>query len=271
VEVSLIIKGRIVAITGAGNGLGAAVAREAAARDARAVVLIDRDTEAAAQVAAETGGLAITADVTTEAALRAAVKQIEAAAGPIDIFVSNAGVGAASDPFSSDDEWDREWRLHVLSNLYAARILLPGMLARGAGHLVSTASSNALSINPVSMAYSVTKHGQFALAEWLAATYGSRGIEITCFCPKGMLTPLLAEAARQSAYGRTALVGATTPQEAAEMMLDAVERSTFLATTYPPVLDEFALRGTDHAAWLEHARSLHDLVPDVGRVPEGDA
>jgi NAD(P)-dependent dehydrogenase (short-subunit alcohol dehydrogenase family) len=267
----LFINGRVIAITGAGNGLGAAVAREAAARGARAVALIDLDAGAADQVAVEIGGLGVTADVTSEAAVRAAVTQIEAAAGPIDVFVSNAGVGAASDPFSGDDEWDLEWRLHVLSNLYAARALLPGMLARGAGHLVSTASSNALSINPVSMAYSVTKHGQFALAEWLAATYASRGIEVTCFCPKGMMTPLLAEAARQSAYGRAALVGATTPLEAAGMMLDAVESGTFLATTYPPVLDEFALRGADHTAWLEHARSLHDLVPNVGRVPDGDA
>jgi NAD(P)-dependent dehydrogenase (short-subunit alcohol dehydrogenase family) len=267
--VTLFIHDRVIAITGAGNGLGAAVAREAATRGARAVVVIDRDTDAAEGIATEIGGLAIGADVTSEPAVRAAVTHIEAAAGPIDVFVSNAGIGAASDPFSGDDEWELEWRLHVLSNLYAARALLPGMLARGAGHLVSTASSNALSLNPVSMAYSVTKHGQFALAEWLAATYGSRGIEVTCFCPKGMLTPLLAEAARQSAYGRAALVGATTPLEAAGMLLDAVESGTFLATTYPPVLDEFALRGTDHSAWLEHARSLHELVPHVGRPPAG--
>lgn len=233
------------------------------------VAVIDLDVEAAKRVAAAVGGIGLEADVCDEASLAAAIDAIERAAGPVDIFVSNAGGGGPSSIFSGDETWSRPYALHVLSNVYAARRLLPGMLARGSGHLVATASSNALTSNPLHAAYAVTKHAQLALAEWLDMTYAERGVEITCFCPKGMITPMLLEGAKGSAYGRDALSTAVSPERAAAILLDAVEEGRFLATTHESVLEEFALKVPDYEAYIAHMRRLHaSLAPEVGEVPD---
>ncbi|MEU7816598.1 SDR family oxidoreductase [Pseudonocardia sp. NPDC049154] len=253
-------------MTGGGSGLGAATCRAAQERGAVSVVVLDRDLPAAEAVAAEVNGHALRCDVADEAQLRAAVEQ----AGPIDVFVSNAGVGGGLEgPFVPDEHWNAAWRVNVLSNVYAARILLPGMLERGRGHLVSTASANALTTNPLYMPYAVTKSAQLSVAEWLAMTYGDRGIGVTCFCPKGMVTPMLLRGAERSAYARDALETAVTPEEAARIMLDAVEADRFMAVTHSFVADEFALKGKDYEAWIAHARGLHrDLATEAGHPPQ---
>jgi NAD(P)-dependent dehydrogenase (short-subunit alcohol dehydrogenase family) len=262
------LAGRVVAVTGGGQGLGAEIAREAARRGAAGVGVIDLDEDSARGVAEELGGAAAAGDVGSEESLRAAIAIIESRVGPIDVFVSNAGVtDRASNPFTPDAAWDRAWRIHAMSNVYAARILLPGMIARGGGHLVSTASSNALTTSPIEMAYAVSKHAQLAVAEWLAMTYADDGIAVTCFCPKGMKTPmLLATAAAGNAYAQNALESAVTPAEAAAICLDAVEADRFMAVTTTKVADEFALKGRDYEAWIAQARRMHaEFAPTAGR------
>lgn len=258
---------RVVAVTGGGNGLGAAACRLARARGARAVAVIDRDAVAAERVAAETHGLALTADVANEQDVRDAVSSIVAKFGDVDVWVHNAGIGGRTSPFTEDAAWHRMWQVHVMAVVYASRALLPRWLERGEGHLSVVASSNALTGNPVSAAYSATKHAELALAEWLHFTYASRGITTSCFCPKGMLTPLLLANADADEYTRSAVHTAVTPEEAARMLLDLIESGRFLATTYPPVLDEYKLRSQDPDGYLAMMAKVHDLVPDVGAVP----
>jgi NAD(P)-dependent dehydrogenase (short-subunit alcohol dehydrogenase family) len=260
--------GSVVAVTGGAGGLGAAICRLAQRRGAAGIAVIDRDADRARSVAVDIGGMPVTADVTSEPAIADAVEAITARFGRIDIFVSNAGLSGPSDPFTGDAWFDLAWRLHVMSNLYAARCLLPSMLRRGSGHLVSTASVNALTSNPVHLAYAITKHAQLALAEWLAMTYRSRGIEVTCFCPKGMITPMLLENAQRSPLARNALASAVTPEQAAEALADAVEAGRFMVTTYPPVWDDLELKARDYDAYVAGLQKLHDeFVPEFGAPP----
>lgn len=265
------IDGKIVAVTGGGQGLGRAMVEEAARRGAATVAVIDLDESAAAATAASLpNALAAQADVGSESALRTAIDTVRASAGPIDVFISNAGIGgAALSPFTDDDGWHTAYQVNVMSSVYAARILLPEMLARGSGHLVSTASSNALTTNPIHMAYAVTKHAQLAVAEWLAMTYGGSGIEVTCFCPKGMRTPMLISAAEAGdVYAQSSLRGAVTPAEAAAVCFDAIESSRFMAVTHEAVSAEFARKATDYEAWVRETQILHrDFAPNAGSLP----
>jgi NAD(P)-dependent dehydrogenase (short-subunit alcohol dehydrogenase family) len=233
------------------------------------VAVLDLDESAATEVASQFGGVGIRADVTSEDDLRRAVDVVTERFGDIDVFISNAGAGGLGGPFVPDESWDNAFKVNVMSNVYAARILLPRMVARGSGHLVSTASANALTSNPISMAYAATKHAQLAVAEWLDFTYRSKGVEVTCFCPKGMITPMLIAGAEKSAYAQDALSTAVTPEEAARILLDAVERSDFLAVTHDSVLRDFSTKLPDYSNYMGLMREVHErLAPDVGAIPD---
>ena len=252
------LEGRVVVVTGGARGLGASAAVIARERGAEAVVVLDRDAD----------GADLVCDVGVEEDVQHAVKSVLAQHGRIDVWVQNAGIGAHSSSFTDDEVWHSMWRVHVMAGVYATRHLLPHWLDRGEGHFNAVASSNALTSNPVSAAYAVTKHAELAFTEWLAFTYASRGLEASCFCPKGMRTPLLVEGARVNAYAADALAKSVSQDEAATMLIDLIESGEFLATTYPPVLEEYRLRSTDPAAYLELMRGVHDeLVPEVGTPP----
>jgi NAD(P)-dependent dehydrogenase (short-subunit alcohol dehydrogenase family) len=255
---------RAVVVTGAGAGLGACIAGAAAQRGARRVVVADRCEETAEQVARDIGGLAVVADLSTEAGVADVVAAAKADAGVVDIWIANAGTGEFCDPFTDDAVFDRMWRLHVMSQVWAARALIPDWLACGAGHFAAVVSANALTTNPTSMAYAITKHAQLVAVEWLAMTYSTRGIAATAFCPKGMRTPLLLEHAKTNAYAATALADAVTPEEAAAVFIGAIETDQTIAYTHPAVLDQARLRLDDHAEYIRQLQRLHDLVPQVG-------
>lgn len=259
------VSGRIIAITGGGSGLGAEACRIARDRGAKRVAVVDRDADAARAVAAEIGGEAFTADVTDEARIRDVVEQL----GEVDIWVHNAGIGVLSSPFTENAIWQRMWEVHVMAVVYAARALLPAWLERGEGHMGVVASANALTTNPTSVAYAATKHAELAVTEWLAMTYASRGVTASCFCPKGMLTPLLLASADSNEYARDSIRFAVTPQEAGRSLIDLIESGGFLSTTYPPILEDYRLRATDPEAFLAQMAQLHDtMLPGFGG-PEG--
>jgi NAD(P)-dependent dehydrogenase (short-subunit alcohol dehydrogenase family) len=259
-----VIDSDVVVVTGAGSGLGAEIAREIRSRSRAPLVIVDIDHAAAGTVAAEVGGLAIEADVSTEAGVRAVVTAATEHHGRVDLWIANAGTGLPCDPFSDDVVFDLMWRLHALSIVWAARHLVPEWLNRASGHLVAVVSSNALTSNPVSMGYAMTKHAQLAAVEWVAMTYGDRGVRTTAFCPKGMRTPLLEAHAANNAYARAALSDAVTPREAATVLLDAVERGATIAHTHPAVLTDARRRIDDHEAFIDSLQQLHRMVPEVG-------
>ncbi|HET6794822.1 MAG TPA: SDR family NAD(P)-dependent oxidoreductase, partial [Acidimicrobiales bacterium] len=189
------IRGKVAVVTGAASGIGRALCVAFAEQGAKAVVAADVDSEGAEAVAAEissggVGALGVATDVSVEADVQALVRRTEEAFGPIDVFCSNAGIIVVGGVEASDEAWDRIWRINVMSHVYAARAVLPGMLERGSGYLVHTASAAGLLTQLGSAPYSVTKHAVVALAEWLSITHGDAGVRVSCLCPQAVATNL---------------------------------------------------------------------------------
>ena len=135
------IRDRVAVVTGGASGIGRSLCLAFAEHGAAGVVVADVDTPGAEDVAAQVisrGGraLAVRADLTREGDVRALVGQATDAFGRIDLFCSNAGIIVAGGVEVSDEAWSRIWAVNVQSHVYAARAVLPGMLARGDGYLV---------------------------------------------------------------------------------------------------------------------------------------
>ncbi|MFN0028072.1 MAG: SDR family oxidoreductase [Acidimicrobiales bacterium] len=246
---------RVVIITGGGGGIGAAMGRRFARAGARAIVLADRDG-AAAEAAAATldlgpNGLGVALDVTDEAAVVSLVEDTLNRFGPIDLFCSNAGAGADGGVEASNDAWQLQWELHVMSHVYAARAVLPAMVARGEGYLMHTASAAGLLMALGSAPYSVTKAACVKLAEWEAITHGDQGIGVSVLCPQGVNTAM---APRQLGDGATD--GIREPEEVADAVLDAIEQERFFVLPHPEVGDYLVRKANDPDRWLKGMRRL---------------
>jgi NAD(P)-dependent dehydrogenase (short-subunit alcohol dehydrogenase family) len=244
-----------VVVTGGAAGIGAAAARAFARAGARGVVVADLDGEACEAVAAEFGGLGLRADIGSEAGVAALIGAAEEAYGPVDVFCSNAGIaGPYGGPEISDAEWQRTWEVNVMSHIWAARLLLPGMTERRHGHLSSTASAAGLTANPGLMPYSVTKHAAVAVAEWLAFTYGGEsGVGFSCFCPQGVATPMLEKWRREDPSSRVAAASGDTitPDEAAAALVAGIEADTFLILSHPELRTYQERKASDPERWLK--------------------
>lgn len=264
---------RHVVVTGGSGGIGRALVRRFAAEGAAAVVVADLDLDAARAVAAEIGGLAVHGDVGREDDVRALIATATEAHGPIDVFVSNAGVpGALGGPESADDAWDVAWRVNVMAHLWAARALLPSMVARGEGYLVSTASAAGLLTQVSSLSYSVTKHAAVALAEWLAIEYRDAGVRVSCICPQGVRTPML-ELAMEEPAGAAALTagGLIEPEDVATAVIDGMREERFLILPHPEVARFMAHKASSPDHWLEGMRRIVRGArnPNLERGPDG--
>ena len=186
------LSGRHVVVTGGGGGIGGALAQRLAQEGAGAVVVADRDLVAAQAVAEPIGGMAVQFDAAGESGVQALIAQATEVNGPIDIFISNAGVpGGMGGPETPDEVWLEAWQVNVMAHVWAARALLPEMIDRREGYLINTASAAGLLTQVSSLVYSVTKHAAVSLAEWLAIEYGDAGIRVSCICPQGVRTPML--------------------------------------------------------------------------------
>ncbi len=252
------LSGRHVVVTGGGGGIGGALARRFDAEGARAVVVADRDLAAAQVVAEEIGALAVQFDAGREDGVRSLIAQAGEAYGPIDIFVSNAGVpGEGGGPEASDAAWDEAWRVNVMAHVWASRALIPEMLDRGEGYLINTASAAGLLTQVSSLIYSVTKHAAVALAEWLAIEYGDTGIRVSCICPQGVRTPML-ELAMDDPVAAAALTagGLLDPDDVAEAVVEGIEQERLLILPHEEVAKFMALKGSDPERWIAGMRRL---------------
>ena len=248
------ITDKVVIVTGGGNGIGRALCRRFAAEGAKAVVVADLDAVAAQRVAGEIGGLAITADVSGEADVARLAAQVAEQHGAIDLFCSNAGIAVDGDETTPTADWQRCWDVNVMAHVFAARAVLPGMLARGEGYLLQTVSAAGLLTHPLSATYAVTKHASLAFAEWLSMTYGDRGIKVSALCPQGVRTGMLQ---RASAGGRTFLVDtAVEPEQVADAVVKAIAAERFLILPHPEVAEYFRRKATDYERWLRGMRRL---------------
>lgn len=250
---------KVAVVTGGANGIGRALAQRFGAEGARAVVVADVDGSAAEAVAAElrqagTSADAVHTDVSSEADIIGLIEGTVDRHGPIDLFCSNAGIGAGGGAEAPDEEWQRIWDINLMAHVWAARRLLPDMLARSEGYLLHTASAAGLLTQLGSAPYSVTKHAAVAFAEWLSITYGDRGIKVSCLCPQGVRTNMLGQG------GGFLGPGALEPEVVAECVVDGLRDERFLILPHPEVAEYFRRRGDDHERWLGGMRRMQARV-----------
>ncbi|MCB2101368.1 MAG: SDR family oxidoreductase, partial [Rhodobacterales bacterium] len=187
------LRDKTVVITGGGNGIGAALARCFHREGPKALVIADLDGAAADAVAADVGGVGVTVDVSREAEIIDLVDRTERDLGPIDLFCSNAGILGDSTLTTPIDEWQRRWDVNVMSQVYAARAVVPRMIARGGGYLLNTASAAGLLNQIGSASYGVTKHAAIGFGEWVALTHAHQGIKVSMLCPQAVRTAMIAD------------------------------------------------------------------------------
>ena len=245
---------RIVVVTGGARGIGRALARRFASAGAEIVVVADVDGDAAWSVAREIGGMAIRCDVADEAEVAQLVEKVQIAKGRIDIFCSNAGIGVGGGPEARDADWQRIWDVNVMAHVYVARHVLPGMLARKEGYLVGTVSAAGLLNHMFAAPYGVTKAAALSFFEWLAIAHGDEGIRVSCLCPQGVKTDMLAAERRHGLDFLTAT--ALEPEQVAEVVLQGIRDEKFLILPHPEVAEYFSRKANDYDRWLKGMRRL---------------
>ena len=253
------IAGSGVVVTGAGAGIGRALARRLAAAGAR-VVINDLDASAANAVADETGGYAVPGDAATEQGVHDLIAAARGHLGEIDIYCSNAGIGVGTGPDTPEETWQRAWEVNVLAHVRASRELLPAWLERGSGRFVVTASAAGLLTMLGSAPYSVTKHAAEAYAEWLAATYEHRGLVVHCICPQGVRTAMLAASGRA---GKVVLADdAIEPEQVADALYDGIVAGRFLILPHPRVGDYYRFRASEPDKWLRGMNRMQQRIEE---------
>ncbi|GGV81909.1 oxidoreductase [Streptomyces gelaticus] len=250
------VQGAGVVVTGAGGGIGAALARRFAAEGAR-VVVNDLDEARIKTLAEEIGAVAVAGD-----ASRIVDTAREALDGTVDIYCANAGLASPGDVLADEEVWAAAWDVNVMAHVRAARALLPHWLERGSGRFVSTASAAGLLTMIGAAPYSVTKHGVVAFAEWLSLTYRHRGVKVHAICPQGVRTDMLTAAG--SAGELVLAPGAIEPEAVADALLDAMAEDRFLVLPHPEVAGYYRARAKDTDHWLGGMNRLQQKWEETG-------
>jgi NAD(P)-dependent dehydrogenase (short-subunit alcohol dehydrogenase family) len=249
------IRGKVAIVTGGASGIGAGLAKRFVAEGARAVVLADVNLERAEGVAKEIGAIAMKCDVSREADIQALVAATREKFGQVDIYMSNAGIlGKAGGIELEDALWDKMWQIHGMAHVWAARAVVPEMVARGEGYFVVTASAAGLLNIVESAPYGVTKHASVAFAEWLRMAYGRRGVRVSCLCPQSVESDMTKDGA-----GSAGLNGVLTAAQVAEDVVRVMREETFLVLPHPEVAKYFQAKGQDYDRWLGGMQKLYAL------------
>ncbi len=256
------LRDKVVVVTGGANGIGRALCRRFAAERPHGLVIVDRDADGVQAVANELGETAfgITADVSVEADIVNVVERTEERFGPIDLFCSNAGIGGGGGIEALDEVWQSIWEINVMAHVYAARAVLPSMLARGEGYLLNTASAAGLLMNVGNASYTVTKHAAVGFAEWLAVTYGDRGIKVMCLCPQGVRTNMLLGSPGDPSTEVVLAQGAMEPEQLAESVVEGLRSEHFLVLPHPEVSEYVRRKAEDPDRWLAGMRRLQRRI-----------
>ncbi|MGE4427951.1 MAG: SDR family oxidoreductase [Solirubrobacteraceae bacterium] len=264
---------KVVVVTGGASGIGRALAAKLADDGARGVVIADLDADATTAVARDVDAgrgvvVGVGADAGREEEIAGAIALAGERFGPVDLFCANAGIGIGESEQAPDEVWDQAFAVNVRAHVVAARLLVPEWLERGSGYFLSTASAAGLLTQIGSAPYAVTKHAAVAFAEWLAVTYGDRGIGVSCICPMGVDTPLLAPGEDGMEPLATSIVKAAgeilSPDVVAAMTVDALREERFLVLTHPEVLEYFRQKGSDYDRWIAGMQRLRSHISGIG-------
>jgi NAD(P)-dependent dehydrogenase (short-subunit alcohol dehydrogenase family) len=246
------VTGKVVVVTGGGNGIGQALCEAFHQAGAARVVVVDLDGERAKAVADAIGGASFTCDVGKEQDIQHVIDETERSFGPIALFCSNAGIGGGFDPMSvnaggaSDEPWQRSWAIHVMAHVYAARHLIPRMKARGGGYFLNTISAAGLLSQVGSPAYSTTKHAAVGFAENLAISHKAHNIRVSILCPQGVDTNML----RSIPKGPQSGDGDLSPEQVAKDVLAGLDQETFLILPHPQVLGYMRKKTENYDRWI---------------------
>jgi NAD(P)-dependent dehydrogenase (short-subunit alcohol dehydrogenase family) len=251
------LKGCVAVVTGGASGIGRALCRRLAAEGARGIVVADMNEQGAQAVAAEVKGIAVGCDVAVEKQIVNLVQRAEQAFGQIDLFCSNAGLATKGGAEAPDADWQRQWNVHVMAHIYAARAVLPDMIKRGRGYLLNTASAAGLLTEMGSAPYSVTKHAAVAFAEWLSIQHYDEGIRVSCLCPMGVSTNMLTVDEPHVNYLK---LTAVTPEHVAEECVKAIQAERFLVLPHPEVKEFYSYRANDTDRWMNGMRRLNRKI-----------
>jgi NAD(P)-dependent dehydrogenase (short-subunit alcohol dehydrogenase family) len=246
------LKGKVAVITGAASGIGRAAAQRFAAEGAAGLVLADLNMHGLKPVAEHVKGLAVACDVSREADIKRMVLQAEERYGRVDVYFSNAGIVKRGGLEASDADWERNWKIHVMAHVWAARAVVEKMVARGGGYFLVTASAAGLLNIVESATYGVTKHGAVAFAEWLAIAYGRRGLRVSCLCPQAVITGMY-----KGDGGSAGVDGALTAEQAVDEVVKTMDAERFLVLPHPTVLNYMRNKTADYDRWLGGMQKLY--------------
>jgi NAD(P)-dependent dehydrogenase (short-subunit alcohol dehydrogenase family) len=253
---------KVTVVTGGASGIGAACCRNFAARGAK-VVVADLNGDGANAVAAEFGGLGIGCNVGDEGEVDALVAKVEDALGPIDILFNNAGINSGREILNTDlSVWSDQWQVNLMAHVYAVRAVLPGMIERGAGYLLHTASMAGILMSHGNLPYTVSKHAVVGLAEYLAVTHHHQGIRVSLLAPLGVRTPMLGDTDKPFASNVAGPI--REPEEVAEQVASAVEEERFLILTDEIAQTWMNFKTNDLERWLKGMRRMNDKLEALG-------
>ncbi len=250
------LTGRVIVVTGAARGIGRALAKRLVSAQPKALIVADIDGPGAAKLAEEINATPVQCDVSREADIERLVHEVESVHGRIDIFCSNAGIAVGGGPETKDADWQHIWEVNVMAHVYVARHVLPGMLARRDGYIVGTVSAAGL-LNHFFAA-------PFSFFEWLAIVHGDEGIRVSCLCPQGVKTDMLAKEVSQLGI-EFLTTGALEPEAVAEAVVKGIGDERFLILPHPEVAEYFRRKADDYDRWLRGMRRLRSNLLTSGR------
>lgn len=262
------IKDKVIVVTGGASGIGKSLCERFAREGAKAIVVSDINQDGidatVADISASTQALGVRTDVGDEKDVNALVSKALEEFGQIDLFCSNAGIFTAGGESVSTDAWQSIWDINVMSHVFAARAVLPGMLERGEGYFLNTSSAAGLLSQVGSAPYSVTKHAAIGFAEWLSITYGKRGIKVSVLCPQAVRTAMTAG----GDGGVAGLDGMLEPDKLADTVMETLESERFLCLPHPEVLTYMRRKTDDYDRWLGGMRRLQGQFEEVYKKRE---
>ncbi len=252
------IKDKIVVITGGASGIGRAMATRFINDGAKQVVIADVNADGLNEVATQIGARAIATDVSDEAAVKSLIKTTEDDYGQIDLLCNNAGIGSPGGPEVDNECWEQIWQINVMAHVYAARAALPHMLSRQDGYILNTASAAGLLSQVGSAPYAVTKHAAVGFAEWLALSYGKRGLKVSVLCPQAVRTAMTAD----NQDGVASIDGMMEPEVLCESVVEAINAEQFLILPHQEVLGYMQKKTSDYDRWISGMQRLHAKFGD---------